>query len=78
MPSGNRRSREDDDVLSDMARELVTRQVVGEQAAKVWCSLQVQALQQRAPKPAAIVVGVMPELELPIAVMDPAGQLSLF
>ncbi|WP_155121632.1 helicase-related protein [Bryobacter aggregatus] len=69
---------EDDDVLTAMARELVTRQGVGEQAAEVWRSLQTQAPQQQAPKPAAIVVDVMPEPELPIAVMGPAVQLSLF
>jgi hypothetical protein len=69
---------EDDDVLTAMARELVTRQGVGEQAAEVWRCLQTQAPQQQAPKPEAIVVEVMPEPELPIAVMGPAVQLSLF
>ena len=33
---------EDDDLLTAMARELVTRQGVGEAAAEVWRSLQVQ------------------------------------
>ena len=33
---------EDDDLLTAMARELVTRQGVGEQAAEVWRSLQMQ------------------------------------
>jgi hypothetical protein len=69
---------EDDDVLTAMARELVTRQGVGEQAAEVWRSLQTQAPQQQAPKPEAIVVDVMPEPELPIVAMGPAVQLSLF
>ena len=33
---------EDDDLLTAMARELVTRQGVGEAAAEVWRSLQMQ------------------------------------
>ena len=32
----------DDDLLTAMARDLVTRQGVGEQAAEVWRSLQMQ------------------------------------
>jgi hypothetical protein len=34
---------EDDDLLTAMARELVTRQGVGEQAAEVWRSLQIHS-----------------------------------
>jgi hypothetical protein len=37
---GLQATNEDDDVLTAMARELVTRQGVGEEAAAVWRSLQ--------------------------------------
>jgi hypothetical protein len=33
---------DDDDLLTAMARELVTRQGVGERAAEVWKSLQIE------------------------------------
>jgi hypothetical protein len=33
---------EDDDLLTAMARELVTRQGVGERAAEVWKTIQIQ------------------------------------
>ena len=74
---------EDDDVLTAMARELVTRQGVGEAAAEVWRSLQQQATQEKATTPVIeplIDLGSTPEPEMPMptAAMGPAVQLSLF
>jgi hypothetical protein len=74
---------EEDDVLTAMARELVTRQGVGEAAAEVWRSLQQQATQEKAAMPAIeplIDLGSTPEPEMPMPTpaMGPAVQLSLF
>jgi hypothetical protein len=74
---------EDDDVLTAMARELVTRQGVGEAAAEVWRSLQQQATQEKATTPVSeplIDLGSAPEPEMPMPTpaMGPAVQLSLF
>ncbi len=74
---------EDDDVLTAMARELVTRQGVGEAAAEVWRSLQQQAPQENATTPVIeplIDLGSTPEPEMPMPTpaMGPAVQLSLF
>ncbi|MCZ2077979.1 MAG: hypothetical protein LC130_23610 [Bryobacterales bacterium] len=74
---------EDDDVLTAMARELVTRQGVGEAAAEVWRSLQQKATQEKATKPAieppaALGSTPEPELPMPTPAMGPAVQLSLF
>ena len=59
---------EDDDVLTAMARELVTRQGVGEEAAAVWRALQ-QSRDEHAPSAVAIetstVEPVLAEDELP-------------
>ena len=76
---------EDDDLLTAMARELVTRQGVGEQAAAVWRSLQVQ--HEQAPQPgrnqernAADPASppVREEPQIWIESSGPAVQLSLF
>ncbi|MBY0373192.1 MAG: hypothetical protein K2Q23_04310 [Bryobacteraceae bacterium] len=74
---------EDDDVLTAMARELVTRQGVGEAAAEVWRSLQQQATQEKTAKPAIepiidLVSTPDPEMPVPTPAMGPAVQLSLF
>jgi len=66
-----------------MARELVTRQGVGEAAAAVWRSLQQQATQEKATTPLIeplIDLGSNPEPEMsiPAPAMGPAVQLSLF
>ena len=76
---------EDDDLLTAMARELVTRQGVGEQAAEVWRSLQVQHEQApqpgRNPEPNA-ADSVSPQLpeepQIWIESNGTAVQLSLF
>ena len=47
---------EDDDLLTAMARELVTRQGVGEQAAEVWRSHQMQHTEASVPSNAVIPV----------------------
>lgn len=76
---------EDDDLLTAMARELVTRQGVGEQAAEVWRSLQVQHGQAPQPvrnvelDPADPVSPQLPEEpQIWIESSGPAVQLSLF
>jgi hypothetical protein len=74
---------EDDDVLTAMARELVTRQGVGEAAAEVWRSLQQQATQEKTANPAMEPLAALgstpePELPLPAPTMGAAVQLSLF
>jgi hypothetical protein len=76
---------EDDDLLTAMARELVTRQGVGEQAAEVWRSLQVQHGQapqparNMEPDPADLVSPQLPEEpQIWIESTGPAVQLSLF
>jgi hypothetical protein len=75
---------EDDDVLTAMARELVTRQGVGEEAAAVWKALQVNHTGQPVP-PATVVpqhgnvlenAGAEKSVWLPST--GPATQLSLF
>jgi SNF2 family DNA or RNA helicase len=59
---------EDDDVLTAMARELVTRQGVGEEAAAVWKALQ-QSRDEHSPPTVAVETMVaeptLPEDELP-------------
>ena len=59
---------EDDDVLTAMARELVTHQGVGEEAAAVWRALQ-QSRDEHAPSAVAIEAGIaepaLAEDELP-------------
>lgn len=76
---------EDDDLLTAMARELVTRQGVGEQAAAVWRSLQVQHEQTPQPAgkaepnpahPASIQLPEEPQIWIESS--GPAVQLSLF
>jgi hypothetical protein len=78
---------EDDDLLTAMARELVTRQGVGEQAAEVWRSLQMQHTEASIPTDAVIPLPSDPPLiqeadrEEPRHWIDPASpavQLSLF
>jgi hypothetical protein len=76
---------EDDDLLTAMARELVTRQGVGEQAAEVWRSLQLQHGQSPQPVgnaepiPAGTISLQLPEEPRPwIESSGPAVQLSLF
>ena len=78
---------EDDDLLTAMARELVTRQGVGEQAAEVWRSLQMQHSEVPVPSNAVIPLPSDPPLiqeadrEEPRHWIDPASpavQLSLF
>lgn len=78
---------EDDDLLTAMARELVTRQGVGEQAAEVWRSLQMQHSEVSPPPSAVMPVPADPPLiqeaerEEPRHWIDPASpavQLSLF
>jgi hypothetical protein len=78
---------EDDDLLTAMARELVTRQGVGEQAAEVWRSLQMQHTEVPVPSNAVIPVPSDPpffqeaDREEPRHWVDPASpavQLSLF
>jgi hypothetical protein len=78
---------EDDDLLTAMARELVTRQGVGEQAAEVWRNLQIQHTEASVPTNAVIPLPSDPPLiqeadrEEPrhwIDPVSPAVQLSLF
>jgi len=76
---------EDDDLLTAMARELVTRQGVGEAAAEVWRSLQVQRDEPAPPMPesptASGTVIQVPDVEdLTPWPQSPASavQLSLF
>ncbi|MCZ2077469.1 MAG: hypothetical protein LC130_21015 [Bryobacterales bacterium] len=76
---------EDDDLLTAMARELVTRQGVGEQAAEVWRSLQLQHGQSpqpvgnTEPAPVGTISPQLPEESQPwIESSGPAVQLSLF
>ena len=78
---------DDDDLLTAMARELVTRQGVGERAAEVWKSLQIE----RGEVSESCTNGVQPHLEsdttqqaefdAPRPLIEPgssAVQLSLF
>jgi len=77
---------EDDDLLTAMARELVTRQGVGERAAEIWRSLQVEHGETAQPtngvvglKEQALIQKV--ERENPrhwIESNSPTVQLSLF
>lgn len=74
----------DDDVLTAMARELVTRQGVGEQAAEVWKTLQVNHRNQPAPQISSVPVEepMFREAEVqaptPLPPARPAVQLTLF
>jgi superfamily II DNA or RNA helicase len=77
---------EDDDLLTAMARELVTRQGVGEQAAEVWRALT--KVRETTTGPSGIEgVTVSEPIEMPkvpeepkpwVPSKDPAVQLSLF
>lgn len=73
---------EDDDLLTAMARELVTQQGVGEQAAAVWRSLQRQGGEPSNVTPES--VAITPEMNVPLpeertwATKQPTVQLSLF
>ena len=75
---------EDDDLLTAMARELVTRQGVGEAAAEVWRSLQVQrdepAPMPESPTASGTVIQVPDVEDLTPWPQSPASavQLSLF
>jgi hypothetical protein len=77
---------EDDDLLTAMARELVTRQGVGERAAEIWKSLQRQPDETtHSFNPAAqngealLVDGADADEPAPWIKSDsPAVQLSLF
>jgi hypothetical protein len=76
------------DLLTAMARELVTQQGVGEQAAAVWKALQRQRDEAGSPpaaecerpvlisnEPAVVLEAEQPKLWIPTA---PPEQLSLF
>jgi hypothetical protein len=73
---------EDDDIMTAMARELVTKQGVGETAAMIWKSLQIS----HAPAAAAVQVPLSEAAEAVQPVNEsvwlratgPATQLSLF
>lgn len=67
---------EDDDVLTAMARELVTRQGVGEEAAEIWRSLQQQSAHDQPAKPATVEFDA--EIPMPAPAMGTPVQLSLF
>jgi hypothetical protein len=75
---------EEDDLLTAMARELVTRQGVGEQAAEVWPALQQRSQPEDRPVPQPF--GPIPLIEsdgateVPAVSLPtgPAVQLSLF
>jgi hypothetical protein len=77
---------EDDDMLTAMARELVTQQGVGEQAAEVWKALtkvrETAAGTSSTEEPPATVPLEVPEAEKEpspwIRSDGPAVQLSLF
>jgi len=76
---------EDDDLLTAMARELVTRQGVGEAAAEVWRSLQVQRdepapAMPESPTAAGALIQVPDVEDLTPWPQSPASavQLSLF
>ena len=77
---------EDDDMLTAMARELVTQQGVGEQAAEVWKALTkvretAVGMSEAADSPAATTVEIptAPDEPRPWIPSDgPAVQLSLF
>ncbi len=73
---------EDDDLMTAMARELVTKQGVGEEAATIWRSLQIThapaspAIQFLQPEAVEEVEPVSESVWLPST--GPATQLSLF
>lgn len=76
---------EDDDLLTAMARELVTRQGVGERAAEIWKTIQIQQSEISHPSNPAVLdadptlfddAGV--DESAPWIKSDPAVQLSLF
>lgn len=75
---------EDDDLLTAMARELVTRQGVGEQAAEVWRSLQHRrptavATAEVTVGPLSSTIDELSVVEAPLLPSSgPAVQLSLF
>jgi hypothetical protein len=77
---------EDDDLLTAMARELVTRQGVGERAAEVWKTIQIQQSelsQSRGPTAPEVEATQVdePDSDDPgnwIQSDSPAVQLSLF
>jgi hypothetical protein len=77
---------DDDDLLTAMARELVTRQGVGERAAEVWRSLQVQRGEASEPGSSIVPADAEPvasetEADAAWSRVDrttPAVQLSLF
>lgn len=72
---------DDDDVLTAMARELVTRQGVGEAAASVWKSLQRESV-AALPPPVGETIPPIAAVEQPASAwIQPSGppvQLSLF
>ena len=73
---------EDDDLMTAMARELVTKQGVGEEAATIWRSLQIThapaspAIQLLQPEAVEEAEPVSESVWLPPT--GPATQLSLF
>lgn len=76
---------EDDDLLTAMARELVTRQGVGEQAEQVWRSLQRERKEPVPPVSLPAVLDIAaeePAIEVEPMLWTPRGgkpeQLSLF
>ncbi len=73
----------DDDLLTSMARELVTRQGVGEQAAEVWKRLQRDSSLVLPPVAACpvleeVVVDASPEVAPVLLSCGPPVQLTLF
>jgi hypothetical protein len=75
---------DDEDVLTAMARELVTRHGVGEAAAAVWASLQIDRksampeLVEPPAQPHGVPAEAMTEEATWIRSDGPAVQLSLF
>jgi hypothetical protein len=73
---------EDDDVMTAMARELVTKQGVGETAATIWRSLQIShapsASAVQVPQPEAIEAEQPTSESIWLPSTGPATQLSLF
>jgi hypothetical protein len=57
---------EDDDMLTAMARELVTKHGIGESADALWKQLQAQQLRTQSPKPVA-----PPQPEVDTAALPP-------
>ena len=69
---------DDEDVLTAMARELVTRQGVGEQAAEIWRSLQRESAPVVPPAPETVSPFATEPVSTWIQPSGPAVQLSLF